>query len=89
MIATDASYFHDWNGKGHTAHPGIRTLQDIDAGQDASLFEAVCAAIENAKKLVSECKCKSCVTDRIMQQRKEWLANKATRKDQDNDQDNG
>jgi len=53
MIVADASGFHDWNGKGHTAHNGIRTYDDIDAAQDASLYGAVCAGIEKAMNIVS------------------------------------
>jgi len=53
LTLTDKSGFHDWNGKGHTAHNGIRTYDDIDASQDARLFEAVCAGIETAKNMVS------------------------------------
>ena len=53
LTLTDKSGFHDWNGKGHTAHNGIRTYDDIDADQDAMLFETVSAAIEAAKDWVS------------------------------------
>ena len=53
LTLDDKSGWHDWNGKGHTAHGGIRTYDDIDASQDARLFETVSAAIEAAKDWVS------------------------------------
>ena len=53
LTLSDKIFWHDWNGKGHTAHNGIRTHDDIDADQDAMLFETVSAAIEAAKDWVS------------------------------------
>ena len=53
LTLDDNSGWHDWNGRGHTAHSGISTHDDLDAGQDARLSKAVCEAIDTAMNMVS------------------------------------